>query len=70
MKIRKAWYHRQLETQIIVELPDGFIGMTSITPARVVEREELRPYVGYAPAQCCDPIPESSWRMLYGFTKK
>lgn len=69
MKIVNAWYPRQMPTQIIVEMPDGYLGITHLTPARIVTREELQPYTGYAPDKCADPIPVSYWRGLYGFTE-
>jgi hypothetical protein len=52
MKIKQAWYLKQVPTHIVAELTDGRLVMFRLTPFRKVGEDELVPYQGYHPSKC------------------
>lgn len=73
MKIKAAYYIRQLPTKIAVTTVEGRTMITDLVPARKVKPEELESLPAFdngiwKPEKVCDPIPQYSWLALYGFT--
>ena len=64
MKIKNAWYHKQLTFKIVLEFPDGTIRMTDTAPFRIITEKELEPLAYWNPAGG-DEIPNYILR-FYG----
>ena len=56
IKIKQAWYMRQLPCHIVAELPDARLVMFRLTPFRQVEEAEFRPYMGHHPSKCTSSV--------------
>lgn len=73
MKIKAAYYLRNLPTKIAIVLPDGRAQITNLTPFRVVTEDELEDLVAlsnpaYRRAMLQDEIPDYAIAG-YGFEK-
>jgi hypothetical protein len=69
MLINGAWYINELPNDIVLELPNGALKHTELTPFRYVKETDLNPYNGYHPRKIKgQPVPDYLYP-FYGLEK-
>jgi hypothetical protein len=56
IKIKQAWYVKQLPQHVVAELLDARLVMFRLTPFRKVEEAEFKPYMGPHPSKCTSSV--------------
>lgn len=56
IKIKRAWYVKQLPQHVVAELLDARLVMFNLTPFRKVSEAELTPYLGHHPSKCTSSV--------------
>jgi hypothetical protein len=52
IKVKQAWYLKQLPSHIVAELPDARLVIFRLSPFSRISEAELKPYRGYHPSKC------------------
>jgi len=56
IKIKQAWYVKQLPQHVVAELLDARLVMFRLTPFRKVGEAEFIPYLGHHPSKCTSSV--------------
>jgi len=69
IKIKQAWYMKQLPCHIVAELPDERLVMFRLSPFSRIFEAELKPYRGYHPSKCAAWVVPDYALKHYGLAK-
>jgi len=69
IKIKQAWYLRQLPSHIVAELPDARLVMFRLSPFSRISEAELKPYRGHHPSKCAAWVVPDYALKHYGLAK-